>query len=132
MSVIGREWQERVRTQAAQWFGGDHAVQVERASVAASGTTAAGLGRLDLFPRLTGVAATRPTITKEWADTAYRTKAIDHAATLGSIWNPSAATPPPRVCPATALWMVERTFGWLMLHRRLARDCETCRPDPKP
>lgn len=24
-------------------------------------------------------------------------------------------------------WVVERTFGWLMHHRRLARDCETHR-----
>jgi hypothetical protein len=26
---------------------------------------------------------------------------------------------------ATPRWPVERTFGWLMLHRRLARDYET-------
>lgn len=22
-------------------------------------------------------------------------------------------------------WVIERTLGWLMLHRRLARDCDT-------
>ncbi|WP_405087382.1 hypothetical protein [Microbispora sp. NBC_01389] len=32
---------------------------------------------------LTNVAATHPTITKTWADSAYRTTIIEHAATLG-------------------------------------------------
>nr|WP_277607958.1 transposase [Streptomyces boncukensis] len=27
--------------------------------------------------------------------------------------------------PVPKRWTVERTYGWLMLHRRLARDCET-------
>ncbi|KAB2385945.1 hypothetical protein [Actinomadura montaniterrae] len=45
---------------------------------------------------LAGVAATHPTISRTWADTAYRTKAIDHAATLGIDLKPSAATPPPK------------------------------------
>ncbi|WP_192809002.1 transposase [Actinomadura montaniterrae] len=36
----------------------------------------------------TGVAATHPTITKARADTAYRTKAINHAATLGIALEP--------------------------------------------
>nr|BFD87167.1 hypothetical protein StreXyl84_65680 [Streptomyces sp. Xyl84] len=27
--------------------------------------------------------------------------------------------------PLPKRWAVEGTYGWLMLHRRLARDCET-------
>ncbi|MEU1940562.1 transposase [Streptomyces coeruleorubidus] len=30
-----------------------------------------------------------------------------------------------RIHPHTERWAVERTYGWLMLHRRLARDYET-------
>ncbi len=45
---------------------------------------------------LSHIAKAHPRITKAWADTGYRTKAIDHG-----------------------------TFGWLMNHRRLARDYET-------
>ncbi|GAA2146633.1 IS5 family transposase [Actinomadura napierensis] len=75
---------------------------------------------------LTGVAATHPTITKAWTDTAYRTKAIDHAATLGIDLEPIRRDPATKgFVPLPRRWVVERTFGWLMLHRRLARDYET-------
>ncbi|MFD4530136.1 IS5 family transposase [Streptomyces sp. NPDC058470] len=51
-----------------------------------------------LFSR---IAAANPQVRKAWTDTGYRTKAIPRR------------------------WVVERTFGWLMDHRRLARDYET-------
>ncbi len=74
---------------------------------------------------LTQVASTHPTITKIWADSAYRTKVIESIATCGIDVevvrrDPTSRgfTVPPR------RWVVERTLGWPMLHRRLARDYE--------
>ncbi|MFB4298462.1 IS5 family transposase [Actinomadura sp. NTSP31] len=75
---------------------------------------------------LTGVAAAHPTITKAWADTAYRNKVIDHAATLGIDLEPVRRDPATKgFVPLPRRWVVERTFGWLMSHRRPARDYET-------
>jgi transposase len=74
---------------------------------------------------LTEVAAVHPTITKAWADSAYRTKVIEHAAQLGI--DLQVVRRDPATIGFTTLprrWTIERTFGWLMLHRRLARDYE--------
>ncbi|WP_131761112.1 IS5 family transposase [Actinomadura fibrosa] len=74
---------------------------------------------------LTSAAATHPTITKAWTDTAYRTQFIDHAARLGIDAETVRRDPATRgfvVQPRR--WVIERTFGWLMLHRRLVRDYE--------
>ncbi|MBL1102628.1 IS5 family transposase [Streptomyces coffeae] len=75
---------------------------------------------------LSQIAATSSHVTKAWADTGYRTKAIDHGARLGIDVEVVQRTPGVRgfkVVPRP--WVVERTFGWLMHHRRLARDYET-------
>ncbi len=75
---------------------------------------------------LNTVAAEHPTIAKAWADTAYRTKVVDHAATLGIDLETIRRDPATRgFVPLPRRWIVERTFGWLMFHRRLARDYET-------
>jgi transposase len=75
---------------------------------------------------LTGVAAAHPTITKAWADTAYRTKVIDHAATQGIDLEPVRRDPATKgFVPLPRRWVVERTFGRPMLHHRLARDYDT-------
>ncbi|MEV4252438.1 IS5 family transposase [Spirillospora sp. NPDC049652] len=75
---------------------------------------------------LTNVAHQHPTITKAWSDTAYRTKVVDHAATLGIDLEAIRRDPATSgFVPLPRRWVVERTFGWLMLHRRLARDYET-------
>ncbi|MEV4068100.1 IS5 family transposase [Nonomuraea dietziae] len=74
---------------------------------------------------LTEVAANHPTITKAWADSAYRTTVIEHAAALGidvEVVHRNPATKGFTTLPRR--WVVERTLGWLMLHRRLARDYE--------
>jgi transposase len=74
---------------------------------------------------LTQVAATHPTITKTWADSAYRTSVIEHSATLGIDLEVVRKDPATRgFTPLPRRWTIERTFGWLMLHRRLARDYE--------
>ena len=75
---------------------------------------------------LTRIAATHPTVTKAWIDGGYRTTLIEDGATLGidvEIVHRNPATKGFTVLPRR--WAVERTLGWLMLHRRLARDYET-------
>ncbi len=65
-------------------------------------------------------------MTKAWADTGYRTKVIDHGARLGidvEVVQRDPGAKGFKVIPRR--WVVERTFGWLMHHRRLARDYET-------
>lgn len=75
---------------------------------------------------LTQVRERHPTITKAWADNGYKTKAIEHAAEIGidlEIVQRDPALRGFRVQPRR--WVIERTLGWLMHHRRLARDYET-------
>ncbi len=72
------------------------------------------------------VKAAYPTIAKTWVDAGFKTKFVEHAATLGI-----DAEVVPRNTEVRGFhvvkrrWVVERTLGWLMLHRRLARDYET-------
>ena len=75
---------------------------------------------------LSAIAAAHPRVTKAWADAGYRTKAIEHGATLGI--DVEVVQRDPTVKGFKLLprrWIVERTFGWFMHHRRLARDYET-------
>lgn len=75
---------------------------------------------------LSRIAKAHPRITKAWADSGYRTKAIDHGAALGLDVEVARCDPGQKgfkVIPWR--WVVERTFGWLMNHRRLACDYET-------
>jgi transposase len=75
---------------------------------------------------LTRVREHHPTITKAWADNGYKTKAVEHAAEIGidlEIVQRDPAVRGFRVQPRR--WVIERTLGWLMHHRRLARDYET-------
>ncbi|MGP4112711.1 IS5 family transposase [Streptomyces sp. 4N509B] len=72
------------------------------------------------------VATDHPSIRKAWVDGGYRQHLVEHAARRGIdmeiVQRGLAArgfTPLPR------RWTVERSYGWLMLHRRLARDYET-------
>ncbi|WP_405666942.1 IS5 family transposase [Streptomyces sp. NBC_01166] len=71
------------------------------------------------------IAAEHPTIRKTWVDGGYRQHLVEHAATLGIDMDIVRRTPTTRgftVLPRR--WTVERTLGWLMNHRRLARDYE--------
>ncbi len=75
---------------------------------------------------LSRIAAAHPQVRKAWTDTGYRTKAIEHGARLGidvEAVHRNPTTKGFKVIPRR--WIVERTFGWLMHHRRLARDYET-------
>ncbi|MFK0259237.1 IS5 family transposase [Streptomyces sp. NPDC090445] len=74
---------------------------------------------------LTKVAADHPTVHKTWADMGYKTTVVEHGANLGIDVEIVRRDPTTRgfvVQPRR--WVVERTFGWLMNHRRSARDYE--------
>jgi transposase len=69
------------------------------------------------------VAAEHPGIHKVWVDGGYRQHLVEHAATLGIDMEISARTPGTKgFTPIPKRWTVERTYGWLVLHCRLARD----------
>ncbi|MFI8930736.1 IS5 family transposase [Streptomyces sp. NPDC053474] len=75
---------------------------------------------------LSRIAAAHPRVTKAWVDAGYRTTAIDHGAGLGIDVQPVARPPGRRgfvIIPRR--WTIEGSIGWLMRHRRLARDDET-------
>jgi transposase len=75
---------------------------------------------------LNQVKNTYPTISKAWADSGFKNAAIEHGATIGidvEVVPRKAQVPGFHVLKRR--WVVERSFGWLMLHRRLARDYET-------
>jgi transposase len=72
------------------------------------------------------VAAGHPGIRKAWVDGGYRQHLVERAANLGIDMEITTRTPGTRgFTPIPKRWAVERTYGWLMLHRRLARDYET-------
>ncbi|AEV81186.1 transposase [Actinoplanes sp. SE50] len=78
---------------------------------------------IDLLDRATRIY---PTLTKAWVDAGFRTKVVEHGATLGV--DVEIVTKDPQVKGFSVIkrrWVVERTIGWLMQHRRLARDYET-------
>ena len=75
---------------------------------------------------LNQVKADYPAIVKTWVDTGFKNKFVEHAATLGidaEVVNRNEQVRGFSVVPRR--WVVERTIGWLMFHRRLARDYET-------
>ena len=69
--------------------------------------------------------ATHPQLPAAWADTGFRTKVVEHAAELGinvQVVARNADVKGFHVLPRR--WVVERSIGWLMVHRRPARDYE--------
>ena len=74
--------------------------------------------------RLLDKAAQRR-LSKAWVDSGYKNALVEHGATLGI--DVEVVQRPPKTRGFTLLprrWPVERTLGWLMAHRRLARDYE--------
>ncbi|WP_328883518.1 IS5 family transposase [Streptomyces sp. NBC_00299] len=77
-------------------------------------------------PLLEQAATEHPTLRKVWVDGGYRKHFVEHAAALGIDLEIVQRTPGAKgFTPIPKRWTVERTYGWLMLHRRLARDYET-------
>lgn len=69
---------------------------------------------------------TSPASARAWVDGGYRKHFVEHAATLGIDMEITARTPGTRgFTPIPKRWVVERSIGWIMMHRRLARDYET-------
>jgi transposase len=89
--------------------------------------TAAGVQDSAVGTRLLDqVAANHPGIRKAWVDGGYRQHLVEHAAVLGIDLEITTRTPGTRgFTPIPKRRAVERAYGWLMLHRRLARDYET-------
>jgi transposase len=70
--------------------------------------------------------AVHPTLSKTWVDAGFKTQVVEHGARLGV--DVEVVTKDPQVKGFAVVkrrWVVERTLGWLMHHRRLARDYET-------
>jgi transposase len=69
---------------------------------------------------------THPAMTKTWVDAGFKATTVEHGATLGI--DVEIITKDPQTKGFSVVkrrWVVERTIGWLMQHRRLARDYET-------
>ncbi len=78
------------------------------------------------IPALNQLATTHPTVKLTWADGGYKNHAIEHAAQQGISLHIVTKDPDQQGFPVLPRrWVIERTNGWLMFHRRLARDYET-------
>jgi hypothetical protein len=71
------------------------------------------------------VAAAHPDVTRVWVDAGYKRAVAEEGAAHGmqvQVYSKPAGL---KGFHAMTRWPVERTFGWLTFHRRLARDYET-------
>ncbi|WP_394328279.1 transposase [Couchioplanes caeruleus] len=70
--------------------------------------------------------ASHPTVRKVWVDGGYQTTVWRRGARHGIDVERVTRRPAERGFRASPRrWVVERTFGWLMQHRRLALDYES-------
>ncbi|MEU9086521.1 IS5 family transposase [Streptomyces sp. NPDC048357] len=89
--------------------------------------TGAGLSENAIGIRLLDQAKdTYPTISKSWVDTGFKNAVVEHGAQLGIDVEVDNRNPGVRGFHVVKRrWVVERSIGWIMMHRRLARDYET-------
>jgi transposase len=80
------------------------------------------------LPVIDTLAGAYPSVTKAWVDSGYKRSVIEAGAAQGIDVEVITKDPKKKGFHPTLRWPVERTFGWLMLHRRLVRDFET-RPE---
>jgi transposase len=72
------------------------------------------------------MAVQHPGVKTAWVDSGYKQSVIDQGAQHGIEVQVVTKDPQQRgFKPQRKRWVIERTFGWLMLHRRLVRDYET-------
>ncbi|MGW3311082.1 transposase [Streptomyces sp. NPDC001073] len=75
---------------------------------------------------LSRIAAAHPHIRKTRVDAGYRTTPMDHGARLGIDVPPVHRPPGARgFTIIRRRWTIERSIGWLIHHRRVAREYET-------
>ncbi|WP_285529802.1 transposase, partial [Streptomyces lavendulae] len=61
-----------------------------------------------------------------WVDTGFKNAVVEHGARLGIDVEVVNRNPEKRGFHVVKRrWVVERSIGWIMMHRRLARDYET-------
>ncbi|MEV0115056.1 transposase [Streptomyces sp. NPDC050844] len=71
------------------------------------------------------VAAANPSVTKGWVDAGFKNAVVEHGRSLGIDVEVVSRDPQTKgFAPILKRWVVEQTFGTLMLHCRLARDHE--------
>ncbi|MFG3035255.1 IS5 family transposase [Streptomyces sp. NPDC048253] len=89
--------------------------------------TAAGLSENALGIRLLDQAKEKyPTISKSWVDAGFKNAVVEHGARLGIDVEVVNRNPEARGFHVVQRrWVVEQSIGWIMMHRRLARDYET-------
>jgi transposase len=75
---------------------------------------------------LTRLRSLLPSVSHIWADGGYAGKLVEHARTALALTVEVVRKPADQVGFAVLprRWVVERTFAWLMRHRRLVRDYE--------
>jgi transposase len=72
------------------------------------------------------LATRHPTVVKSWVDSGYKRSVVEQGAKHGIEVEVVSKEPGQKgFKPLPKRWAAERTFGWLMLHRRLVRDYET-------
>ncbi|MFJ2186425.1 IS5 family transposase [Kitasatospora sp. NPDC087861] len=89
--------------------------------------TAASLSENAVGIRLLNQAKkTYPSISKTWVDTGFKNAMIEHGASLGiDVEVVHRKSDAPGLHAAKRRWVVDRSPGWIMQRRRLARDYET-------
>ncbi|MDH6229401.1 transposase [Streptomyces sp. MJP52] len=73
---------------------------------------------------LDDLTAAHASVSKVWADGGYQSSILNHGAGLGIDVEVVQRPRTKGFEPLPKRWVIERTFGWLMQHRRLARDHE--------
>jgi transposase len=72
------------------------------------------------------LAVRHPAVVKAWADSGYKRSVIEVGAAHGIDVEVVSKDPGQKgSAPLPKRWVIERTFGWWMLHRRLVRNYET-------
>jgi len=74
-----------------------------------------------------------PSVVKAWVDSGYKRSVIERGAEYNiDVEVVSKLEGQKGFKPLPKRWAVERTFGWLALHRRLVRDMRRSRIVPNP
>lgn len=117
---VGKKVPGRKRGLAVDTLGLVIAVVVTAASVT---DNAIGIRLLDK------VVAHTPTVTRAWVDAGFKQDFALHGAVLGvDVEVVKRSDSRPGFVPVRKRWIVEQTYGTLMLHRRLVREYES-RPE---